>query len=214
MDEIANLGNTKLQVEQAAAALIDFLTTLEIQVNNEKSMKQAAEQFDYLGQTINLTTGTISPPRGKLRQALTLAKKQLKARTCVPRHLVPLAGVHLDLQKGVQNLLGIPKLLMTNTAKAVAQNRLTIKSVQQAWSTSMRKPTTTAGIISQAIEALTHPVPAQARPHDGPRYITEADASDAGWGATVYRVTGARAPKDILAGLSAGHRRNGSCTSQ
>ena len=90
MDDIAILGSTKLQVKQAAAALINFLTTLGIQVNNKKSMKQVAEQFDYLGQTINLTTGTISPPPGKLKQAITLAKKQLKARTCVPRHL---AGV-------------------------------------------------------------------------------------------------------------------------
>ena len=104
-----------------------------------------------------------------------------------------------DLQKGVQNLLGIPKLLMMDTSKAVAQNRLTIKSVRQAWLTSTRKRTTTAGIISQAIEALAHPVPVQARPHDGPRYIMETDASDAAWGATVYRVTGARAPKEILA---------------
>ena len=87
VDDIAILGSTKLQVKQATTAVIDFLTTLGIQVNNKKSMKQAAEQFDYLGQTINLTTGTISPPPGKLKQALTLAKKQLKARTCVPRHL-------------------------------------------------------------------------------------------------------------------------------
>jgi hypothetical protein len=72
-------------------------------------MKQAAEQFDHLGQTINLTTGTISPPPSKLKKALNLAKKKLKAHTCVPRHLARLAGVLLDLQKGVQNLLGIAK---------------------------------------------------------------------------------------------------------
>ena len=96
-----------------------------------------------------------------------------------------LAGV---LQKGGPNLLRIPKLLMTDTAKAVAQNRLTIQSVQQAWSTSTMKPTTTARIITQAIEALAQPVPVQ-----------ERDPSDAGWGATVYRVTGGRAPKEILA---------------
>ena len=77
---------------------------------------------------------------------------------------------------------------MTDTAKAVAQNRLTIQSVQQAWSTSTMKPTTTARIITQAIEALAQPVPVQ-----------ERDPSDAGWGATVYRVTGGRAPKEILA---------------
>ena len=41
--DIAVLGSTQLQVEPAAAALIDFLTTLGIQVNNEKSMNQAAE---------------------------------------------------------------------------------------------------------------------------------------------------------------------------
>ena len=94
---------------------------------------------------------------------------------------------------------------MMDTSKAVAQNRLTIKSVRQAWLTSTRKRTTTAGIISQAIEALAHPVPVQARPHDGPRYIMETDASDAGWGATVYRVMGARAPKQILGGDVRGH---------
>ena len=125
--------------------------------------------------------------------------RQLKARTCVPCHLARLAGVLLDLQKGVQNLLGIPKLLMADTATAVAQNRLTIKSVQQAWSMSTGKPMTMAGIIAQAIEALAHPVPVQARPHSGPRYIMETDTRDASWGATVCRVTGARAAKEILA---------------
>ena len=199
MDDIVILGSTQLQVEYAATALIDFLSKLGIQVNNEKSMKPAAEQFHYLGQTIKLTTGMISTPASKLKQALTLAKKQLKARTCVPRHLARLAGALLDLQKGVQNLLGIPKLLMTDTAKAVAHNQLTIKSVQRAWSTLTHKPTTTAGIISQVIEALAHRVPVRASPHDGPRYIMETDANDARWRATMYRVTEARAPKDILA---------------
>ena len=72
------------------------------------------------------------------------------------------------------------------------------KSVQQAWSTSASKPTTTADIISQAIEALSHPVLVQARPHSGPQYTMEVDASDAGWGATVYRVTSVSPPKEIL----------------
>ena len=42
VDDIAILGSTKLQVEQAAVALIDFLTKLGIQVNSEKSMKRSS----------------------------------------------------------------------------------------------------------------------------------------------------------------------------
>ena len=111
VDDIATLGETKLQVERTATALINFLTKLGIEVNSKKSMKQAAEPFDYRGQTI-------SPPPSKLKKALNLAKKQLKTHTCVPHHLARLAGVLLNLQKRVQNMLGIAKLLMMDTAKA------------------------------------------------------------------------------------------------
>jgi hypothetical protein len=77
VDDIATLRETKLQVEQMATALINFLTKLGIEVNRKKTMKQAAEPFDYLGQTI-------SPPPSKLKKGLNLAKKQLKTHTCVP----------------------------------------------------------------------------------------------------------------------------------
>ena len=111
VDDIAILGETELQVERMTTALINFLTTLGIEVNSKKSMKQAVEQFDYLGQTI-------SPPPSKLKKALNLAKKQLKTHTCVPHHLARLGGVRLNLQRRVQNMLGIAKLLMMDTAKA------------------------------------------------------------------------------------------------
>ena len=57
-----------------------------------------------------------------MKNALNLAKKQLKTRTCVPRHLARLAGILLDIQKGVHKLLGVAKLLMTDTGKNVKQN--------------------------------------------------------------------------------------------
>ena len=123
MDDIVILRQAKLQVERATTALIYFLTKLGIEVNNnKKSVKQAAEQFNYLGKTINFTTGTISSPPSKLKKALNLAKKQLKTHTCVPRHLARLAGILLDIQKGVHKLLGVAKLLMTDTGKNVKQN--------------------------------------------------------------------------------------------
>ena len=130
-----------------------------------------------------LTTGTITPTSVKVRKAISMAKKQAKARTCVPRHLARLAGVFLDLQKGAQNLLGLPKLLMKETTHIVKTNRASAKSLQQAWLTSGLKRPATGGIINDAIKALTGLIPVRARRQPGPAYVLETDASDAGWGA-------------------------------
>ena len=186
VDDIAILGETQFQVERAATRLTEVLTDLGVQVNAAKSMSRAATKIDYLGQVINLTTGTITPPTVKIHKAINMAKKQAKARTCVPRHLARLAGVLLDLQKGVQNLLGLPKMLMKETAHVVKANRASAKSLQQAWSTSGAKRPATNGVISDTIKALTGLIPVRARPQPGPAYVLETDASDAGWGASVY----------------------------
>ena len=116
VDDIATLGETKLQVERTATALINFLTKLGIEVNSKKSMKQAAEPFDYRGQTI-------SPPPSKLKKAPNLAKKTHTEDT----HLrtTPLGetrGAPLNPQKRVQNMLGITKSKLATLICVVPRN--------------------------------------------------------------------------------------------
>jgi len=190
VDDIAILGSNAEAVERAAARLMEFLTDLGVQVNAAKTMSRAATKIDYLGQVIDLTTGSVTPPAAKVRKAIAMAKKQAKARTCVPRHLARLVGVLLDLKPPrAQSLLGLLKLLMKETAHVVKSNRASAKSLQKAWSTSGRKRPSANGVINEAIKALKGLISARARPQPGPAYVLETDASDAGWGASVYRLS-------------------------
>ena len=176
VDDIAILGKTQKDVKWAAARLTEFLTDLGVQVNAAKSMRRAATTIDYLGQVINLTTATVTPPSIEVREGIIMAKEQAKLRTCVPRHLARLAGVLLDLQKGAQNLLGLLKLLMKETAHVAKTNRASAKSLRQAWSTSGMKRPATNGIINDAIKALTGLIPVTARPQPDPAYVLETEA--------------------------------------
>ena len=81
---------------------------------------------------------------------------------------------------------------MKETAHVVKANRVSAKSLQQAWSASGPKRPSANGVINKAIKALKGLIPVRARPQPGPTYMLESDASDAGWGASVYRLL----PKD------------------
>ena len=50
VDDVLVLGPTKEETESRAAALVKLLTSLGLKVNCDKSMKHAAQQFNYVGQ--------------------------------------------------------------------------------------------------------------------------------------------------------------------
>ena len=83
VDDIAILGKTKEDVEQAAARLIEFLTDLGVQVNAAKSMREAATKIHYLGRMIDLTTGLSRPrPSRCTRPSAWPRSRPRHARAC------------------------------------------------------------------------------------------------------------------------------------
>ena len=65
IDDVLILGNTKEQAEERATSLVKNFTELGITVNKAKSMKEATQQFTYVGHHFNLQKDIVSPTQEK-----------------------------------------------------------------------------------------------------------------------------------------------------
>ena len=90
---------------------------------------------------------------------------------------------------GVQNLLGLPKLLMSCSARLVKHNLPRAKdNLQKAWPISGPKPKGTGYWLQQPLEALQALVPVRLPPRNSAHLSLEEDASNLGWGETLLQV--------------------------
>ena len=141
VDDILLLGTSKEQVESQAAQVVQLLTKLGIQVNVGKSLHQATQTPTYLGTSINLPTRQVLPLQHKLAIAIKQVKRLSKAKTFVPRYAAQAAGTLLDLAKGMTNLRGLYKVLMSLAGRAAQATKvLRHCSTTKAWMLSTPKP--------------------------------------------------------------------------
>ena len=114
-----------------------------------------------------------------------MTKKQIKAQTFQPRHLVALAGNLLDAAKSNISVQGLPQQLMKAAAQGVQANYHLLGhwNTQKCWSMSTQKPLTLHPLLRMCKQALHHPVPQVLRPTNDLVYTLHTDASNLGWGA-------------------------------
>ena len=112
VDDILLLGNSKEQVENRAAEVINLLTELGMQINPEKCMTQASQNVEYNGQMINLKANMIEPITEKTEHAKQITKKQLQSNVTTPKYVAALAGIIMDCMKSNNNIQGLPQQLM------------------------------------------------------------------------------------------------------
>ena len=93
------LGNTKEQAEERATSLVKKLTELGITVNKAKSMKEATQQFTYVGHHFDLQKDIVSPTQEKQKITQQKCTHQIKGNNFQPRHLASLAVNLVDANK-------------------------------------------------------------------------------------------------------------------
>ena len=192
VDDILVLGTTKEDVETMAATLVNKLTDMGIQMNQEKTMKSPAQVLTYLGHKINLRLNVVEALPEKAQVTRTMIQRQIKGSRTTPKHLAALAGHLLDAQKSNVALTGIPQQLMKQAAKAVHQNAQALGkwNKQACWRMSTNKPSPLQVLLMEAHAAAQQPVPRPFReqtPTNKRTYILQTDASDKGWGATLSK---------------------------
>ena len=189
VDDVLILGRTSQQTAQNATYLVKLLTSLGIQINKDKSMKDPAQQFTYLGHNWDLQNNKIHPIPEKITKAIKAVKHQIKGNVCTAKHMASLAGMLLDQIKSNVALWGLPKQLMRSAEHIVAINKrhLHHPSLKQLWHTSLPKRHLPylPQLLLQSLAALQHPISLQLRPNSNLQLILQTDASDQGWGASL-----------------------------
>ena len=186
VDDVLVLGPTQEETEQRAAALVRLLTSLGLKVNCDKSMKRAAQQFNYVGQQFNLVTKEISPIPSKWDLGRRLTKHQCKGQRCQPKNLAGLAGTLLDLNKGSLTLQGLPQQLMQFAGSLASKNAKLCKlpkNSPKAWGQTIEKPKALRELLQRCWTAMQEPMPRVYSPTSDADYRLRTDASDIGWGA-------------------------------
>ena len=122
VDDILLLAPTKQEAEHRATELINLLTTLGMQINAEKTMKEASQNIEYIGHQFNLKQNTIKPIPEKTQNALKLVTHQLKSNVTTPKYLAAVAGTLMDVMKSNVNLQGLPQQIMRCAAQGVNYN--------------------------------------------------------------------------------------------
>ena len=89
-------------------------------------MSKKKKRLLFLGHWMDLEERRIAPERKKLNSATPSIRRALRSKTCMPRWVAAAAGKLLDMAKSVQNLHGLPKILMRLAAVAVRQNQRTV----------------------------------------------------------------------------------------
>ena len=191
VDDVLILGRSAQEAAQNATYLVKLLTSLGIQINKDKSMKDPAQQFTYLGHNWDLQNNKIHPIQEKITKAIKAVKHQIKGNVCTAKHMASLAGMLLDQVKSNVALWGLPKQLMRSAGHIVAINKrhLHHPTLKQLWHTSLPKRYLPylPELLLQSLTALQHPTSIQLRPNSHLTLILQTDASDQGWGASLIR---------------------------
>ena len=189
VDDIMILGPTKDITQKRMLLLIHKMTTLGIQINMNKTMKEASQQVTYLGHCFNLKEKLISPLMEKQKVSLAMTKKQLRSQVITPKYLAALAGNLLDANKSNPGLQGLPQQLMKCAAKAVEINRKRLCSnTYKAWHYSVSKQEASPSqmrlqdLLRMCLYHLQHPVKKVYRHTKDQELILQTDASDKAWG--------------------------------
>lgn len=189
IDDILIMGETKEQTEQNATRLVEILTSLGIQINTEKSDKEATMQIKYVGQHINLQEMKYQPLKEKTDMSIAMIKKQMEGKRFQPRNLAALAGQLIDQTKNNVALQGLPQQLskqaaagvMTNVRKYQTWNRPKI------WGTTVEKPPQLKRTLEMCLKSVEEPVHRTIRPTNVAEYNLLTDASQKSWGVTLKR---------------------------
>lgn len=188
VDDLLIVAKDRQTLEQQVLQVLTQLTKLGIQVNFSKSVLTPTTTLSYLGVMMNLVTKTFHAMPDKIKAARATLKHLLKASTVVPKFLAKAAGQLLDLAKAIQELHGLPKILMREAGKTVARQRRSRPTLKEKalWALSAPKPLTLRGVIVLALSALQYPTPTlMCVAQDAPRYQLYVDASHRGWGGTL-----------------------------
>ena len=185
IDDVLILGNTKEQAEERATSLVKKLTELGITVNKAKSMKEATQQFTYVGHHFDLQKDIVSPTQEKQKITQQKCTHQIKGNNFQPRHLASLAGNLVDANKSNMTLHGLPQQIMKWAAWGVNQNAKWFSrwNKEQCWGTTVQKTMQLQKLLQKALKAVQHPTPRVLRARSGLDYVITSDASNQGWGA-------------------------------
>ena len=106
------MGEKPQLVLSHALSLINKLSSLGVQMDATKSKLTPTMVVTFLGHHLDLLHRVYRPTDDKLKKAQAAIRKAPRGNTMVPPHLAAAGGRLLDLQKSVQNLLGLPKIVM------------------------------------------------------------------------------------------------------
>ena len=123
MDELLIVARDRQTLEQQVLQVLTQLTKLGIQANFSKSQLTPTTTLSYSGVLMNLATKTFHAMPDKIKAARSALQHLLKASTFVPKFLAKVAGQLLDLAKAIQELHGLPKILMRDAGKTVTCQR-------------------------------------------------------------------------------------------
>jgi hypothetical protein len=193
VDDILLFAPTKQEAEHRATELINLLTTLGMQINAEKTMKEASQSIEYIGHQFNLKQNIIKPIPEKTQNALKLVTHQLKSNMTTPKYLAAVAGTLMDVMKSNVNLQGLPQQIMRCAAQGVNHNSLKLSKWNRlrAWgiSTPKQQCNTSSINLQQLLttckQSLNNPTPRVFRPTNDTLMTLQTDASDKAWGATL-----------------------------
>ena len=106
------MGEKPQLVLSHALSLINKLSSLGVQMDATKSKLTPTKVVTFLGHHLDLLHRVYRPTDDKLKKAQAAIRKAPRGNTMVPPHLAAAGGRLLDLQKSVQNLFGLPKIVM------------------------------------------------------------------------------------------------------
>ena len=188
VDDILLLGTSKEEVEQQAAQVVRLLTWLGLRVNQDKSMQHASQEVVYVGHRIDLGNAKVEPLEEKLEKAKKATRRLLKGTKVQPRGLAALAGTLVDQVKSNVALHGLPQQVMAYAARMVEKNKVVLGKwdKQRCWNRLVEKEEELRWLLKECLHCLVNPQPRVLRSVVEEKYVLQTDASNAGWGATLF----------------------------
>ena len=189
VDDLLLLSRTQNDLFSKLTTLIRKMTTLGLQINFGKSQIEPSHVVVYLGQVIDLRNRVIRPVKEKVVTVKHLLRRAIPGGTTRPALLAKLAGILLDLKKGLPGLHCLPARLMRMAGQLRARAPVGWTLTQQ-WQSPQPKPPDFLKVISEILRVLGEGVPFPLAHAQSGQVHFWSDASSIGWAARVFSPQG------------------------
>ena len=122
LDDILIIANTKSTAEQQALAISNHLESLGFLVNMKKSIFQATNQLEFLGNTIDTSTMTVSIPYSKCQKIIQDLKSIIKFPSFPIRKLAAISGMIASTYESMEGHLIHQRYLQANISMYIKKH--------------------------------------------------------------------------------------------